>query len=119
MRTTVPRSLQRHDRPGARRSRVPQSRQASLSQAAGYEWRLFAETEAHLYRRALLAPNLYWPPMLLAWCEEDEQNPRGHERTAIGVDRIAAPSTSLRCPRCNGQLLNANAVARGEGVRRG
>ncbi|WP_410659496.1 hypothetical protein [Amycolatopsis sp. lyj-112] len=91
-----------------------------MSRAAGYEWRLFAETEAHLYRRALLDPDLYWPPMLLAWCEEERQEPLGHERTAISADRIAAPSATVRCPRCSGLLLDANAVARGErGVRGG
>ncbi|MFE5568919.1 hypothetical protein ACFQ68_28315 [Amycolatopsis japonica] len=98
---------------------MPQPRQASVSAAAGYEWRLFAETEAHLYRRALLAPDLYWPPMLLAWCEEVRQDPLGHERTAIGAERIAAPSAAIRCARCGGLLRDANAAARGEGVRGG
>ncbi|MGW4129511.1 hypothetical protein [Amycolatopsis japonica] len=101
-------------------ARVPSPRAASLSRAAGYEWRGFLlSREAHLYRREQLAPGVDWPPMLLPWCEENRPEPRRHERGSISRDRIAAPAANARCPLCRGLLLTANAAARGERVSSG
>lgn len=93
--------------------RVPSPRGGSLSRAAGYEWRGFLlSAEAHLYRRAQLAPDVLWPPMLLPWCEENRPEPRRHERGSISRNRIAAPTVAVRCTLCHDLLLAANAEAR-------
>ncbi|MFC9252436.1 hypothetical protein [Amycolatopsis thailandensis] len=88
-------------------------RRGSLSRAAGYEWRGFLYgAVAHLYRRAQLAPDADWPPMLLPWCEENRPEPRRHERGSISRNRVSAPSTKTRCPLCRDLLIAAKAEAR-------
>lgn len=92
------------------RLRIPEPRRGSLSQAAGYEWRLFLGAEAHLYPREQREAD--WPPMVKPWCEENRPGSRRHERSAISAERLLSPQVAIRCTDCGHKKRVANAEAR-------